>query len=137
MTTIKQIFFRHILSLLLFSLEHLHFLNIFFFFSHFRFATICYSRGLHTSLHSILARYSPHRCLSSDVVHNDNNKTENSTADIAKNHPLRSLHLFFSDFSFFQNNPQPSVPTRLNPMAQCAFKILVLNVSAIRTIYRS
>lgn len=34
-------------------------------------------------------------------------------------------------------DPQPDVPTGANPMAQCAFEILVLNVSAIRTSYRS
>lgn len=32
---------------------------------------------------------------------------------------------------------QPDVPRGMNPMAQCAFEILVLNVSAIRTSYRS
>lgn len=34
-------------------------------------------------------------------------------------------------------DPQPDVPRGMNPMAQCAFEILVLNVSAIRTSYRS
>ena len=39
--------------------------------------------------------------------------------------------------AFFDFDPQPDVPTGVNPMAQCAFEILVLNVSAIRTSYRS
>ena len=34
-------------------------------------------------------------------------------------------------------DPQPEVPTGVNPMAQFAFEISVLNVSAIRTSYRS
>jgi hypothetical protein len=29
-------------------------------------------------------------------------------------------------------DPQPDVPTGINPKAQCAFEILALNVSAIR-----
>jgi hypothetical protein len=31
-------------------------------------------------------------------------------------------------------DPQSDVPTGMNPMAQCAFEILALNVSAIRAI---
>lgn len=33
--------------------------------------------------------------------------------------------------------PEPNVPKDVNPMAQCAFKKLILNVSADRINYRS
>ena len=39
--------------------------------------------------------------------------------------------------SFFVYNPEPDVPKDMNPMAQCAFEILVLKISAVRTSYRS
>jgi hypothetical protein len=47
--------------------------------------------------------------------------------------PPSSRHRFENQVSR-AIDPQSDVPTGMNPMAQCAFEILALNVSAIRAI---
>lgn len=50
---------------------------------------------------------------------------------------MYEIHIYNREKHVLDFDPQPDVPTGMNPMAQCAFEILVLNVSAIRTSYRS
>lgn len=54
-------------------------------------------------------------------------QSNSSLCTVLRHHTFRR-YVYFNEF-----DPQPDVPMGMNPMAQCAFEILVLNVSAIRT----